>query len=151
MAEPRSRSRMPHQPAVRAISRLAAALVLIGIIGLTGCSGDGAQPVPEPPPAAVFYVSPAGDDANPGTLEQPFATIARARDEARGLAPSMQGDIEIQLRDGVYPVEQPIEFDARDSGVNGFRIEYTAYPGERPVVSGGRGVTGWTIADGARN
>jgi hypothetical protein len=126
--------------------------LLIGIVGLAGCAGGAEpEPVPEAPPVAVFYVAPNGDDANPGTLEQPFATVARARDEVRGLAPSMQGDIEINLRDGVYPVAQPIEFDARDSGTNGFRVEYAAYPGERPVISGGRSVAGWTIVDGAQN
>ena len=33
--------------------------------------------------AADFYVSPAGDDANPGTREQPFASLARAREAVR--------------------------------------------------------------------
>ena len=33
--------------------------------------------------AADFYVAPDGDDANPGTAEKPFATLARARNAVR--------------------------------------------------------------------
>lgn len=38
--------------------------------------------------AAEFFVSPDGDDGNPGTKAQPFATLERARDAIRqaGLA-----------------------------------------------------------------
>ncbi|MEO5716357.1 MAG: hypothetical protein ABIT37_22950 [Luteolibacter sp.] len=34
-------------------------------------------------PPAALYVSPSGDDKNPGTLEQPFKSITRARDAVR--------------------------------------------------------------------
>ena len=30
--------------------------------------------------AAEFHVAPDGNDANPGTADKPFATIAKARD-----------------------------------------------------------------------
>jgi hypothetical protein len=33
--------------------------------------------------AQPYFVSPAGDDANPGTLEKPFATLQRAQQAAR--------------------------------------------------------------------
>ena len=35
--------------------------------------------------AAEFHVAPTGNDANPGTMEKPFATLERARDAARKL------------------------------------------------------------------
>lgn len=41
--------------------------------------------------------------------------------------------------------------DWRDSGSNGYSIVYKAYPGETPVVSGGRTVQGWTLYDADRN
>ena len=34
---------------------------------------------------ANFYVAVDGDDANPGTIEKPFLTLARARDAVREL------------------------------------------------------------------
>ena len=36
-------------------------------------------------PAAELYVSPVGSDTNSGTRAKPFATLERARDEARRL------------------------------------------------------------------
>src|SRR4051794_4895855 len=39
-------------------------------------------PPPAPAPAADFFVAPAGDDHNPGTLDKPFATVQRAQDAA---------------------------------------------------------------------
>jgi hypothetical protein len=45
--------------------------------------------------AAEFYVHPEGNDAHPGTLAQPFASVTRAQDAA---AP---GDT-VWLRGGVY-------------------------------------------------
>ena len=35
--------------------------------------------------AATFEVAPEGSDANPGSAERPFATLARARDAVREL------------------------------------------------------------------
>lgn len=36
-----------------------------------------------PLPAAEFFVSPSGNDTNPGTEAKPFATLERGRDAAR--------------------------------------------------------------------
>ena len=33
--------------------------------------------------AQPYFVSPTGDDANPGTLEKPFGTLQRAQTAAR--------------------------------------------------------------------
>ena len=38
-----------------------------------------------------------------------------------------------------------------DSGTNGFNVVYTAAPGEHPVLSGATRVSGWTLADAAKN
>jgi hypothetical protein len=35
--------------------------------------------------AADIYVAPNGNDSNPGTKDQPFGTLERARDEVRAL------------------------------------------------------------------
>lgn len=97
---------------------------------------------------AIFYVSPQGSDQNPGTLELPFQTIERARDAVREINKDMQGDIVVYLRDGVYELERTIEFNEQDSGTNGYRVIYQAYPGENPVISGGKQVTGWEQHEG---
>ncbi|MBN2440927.1 MAG: hypothetical protein JXJ04_06265, partial [Spirochaetales bacterium] len=95
-----------------------------------------------------YYVSPTGSDSNAGTLSAPFQTITRARDVVRTVNGNMSGDIYVILRGGTYNVSGPITFEPRDSGSNGYKIYYEAYPGEVPVLNGGTLVTGWTQHSG---
>lgn len=97
---------------------------------------------------AEFFVSPQGSDANPGTIERPFRTIERAQSAVREINSNMQGNIVVYLRDGVYQLERTLEFSEADSGTNGYRVIYQAYPGENPIVSGGVQVTGWEHHEG---
>jgi len=100
----------------------------------------------------VFFVSPGGNDAWSGALaapnetrtDGPFATISRAQRavrEARAAAPARP--VTVRLRGGTYFLEQPIAFRPEDSGTADSPVTFEAYPGEKPVVSGGRPVTGW--------
>lgn len=93
---------------------------------------------------ATYYVSPAGSDSNPGTLNAPFQTLQKARDTVRTINGSMTGDIVVYLRGGTYFLGSTVTFGTADSGTNGYRIRYEAYPGEKPVLSGGVKVSGWT-------
>ncbi|NUT50033.1 MAG: right-handed parallel beta-helix repeat-containing protein [Saccharothrix sp.] len=97
---------------------------------------------------ATYYVAPNGDDANPGTITAPFKTVQRARDVVRTVNTAMSGDIYVYLRGGEYPVTGTIEFTPGDSGTNGHRVVYAAYPNETPVLNGGVRVTGWTQHSG---
>ncbi|OHB83370.1 MAG: hypothetical protein A2V98_23040 [Planctomycetes bacterium RBG_16_64_12] len=91
-----------------------------------------------------FYVSATGDDVNPGTLDKPFRTLARARDAVRELkAEKCDHPVRVLIRGGTYGLEQSIVFSGRDSGTAECPITYSAYPGERPVFRGGRTITGW--------
>ena len=98
---------------------------------------------------ACCYVSPSGDDNNPGSEKSPYKTIARARDVMRRLNGNMNGDLVVYLRAGTYFVASPILFDEHDSGTNGHNVIYKAYPGETPVISGATQVTGWTLDHGS--
>jgi hypothetical protein len=89
-----------------------------------------------------LYVSPTGDDANPGTITSPLKTLDRARLVVRANKGSMGADIHVYLRAGRYELAAPLVFDAGDSGTNESYINYMAYDGEQPVVSGGKMVTG---------
>ena len=97
---------------------------------------------------AVYYVSPAGSDSNPGTIDEPFMTITKARDVVRTINKNMTGDIYVYLRGGDYRLTSTISFGPEDSGTNGFRIFYQAYQGETPVLNGATKVTGWTQHSG---
>ncbi len=85
----------------------------------------------EPP---GFVVAGDGSDDNPGTEARPFASLRRARDAARTLRE--KGPVErvrVLVRGGRYQLTEPIVFEPADSGTT-----YAAWPGEKPVFSGGR-------------
>jgi hypothetical protein len=113
-------------------------------------SGDGGTGGWTKPPAqAFFFVSPTGNDDGPGSEAAPFKTIAKARDAVRLINGNMTADIYVYLRGGDYRITAPIAFRPQDSGTNGHRIHYQAYPGEVPVVNGATKVTGWTQHNGS--
>lgn len=101
--------------------------------------------------ADSLHVAPHGNDAHAGTADQPFATLSRARDEIRkrkaaGTLPA--GGIAIEIQGGVYELDQPLEFTAKDSGTDEAPVVYRARKGETVRLVAGRTVTGWTpLAD----
>jgi hypothetical protein len=99
---------------------------------------------------SALWVSPSGDDSNPGTEEQPLRSIARARDVVRTQNRDMADDITVFIS-GEHRLDQPLVFGPEDSGTNGFNIVYTAAPGEHPVITGGYRVVGWRLVDKGRN
>ena len=102
---------------------------------------------------ADFYVAPNGNDNNPGTVDLPFASVAKAQTMVRTtLLPNNCGGrttpIVVQMRGGLY-TSQALSFTASDSGCNSnVPVMYENYPGEAPVLSGGRQLTGWTNISG---
>ena len=100
---------------------------------------------------ATFYVAPSGNDSNKGTEAEPFKTITQAQKAVRAINGSMTGDIEVILREGTYALPATIAFDERDGGKDGHYVRYKAYEGERPLITGGMPITGWTLHDEANN
>ncbi|QYR21751.1 Ig-like domain-containing protein [Paenibacillus sp. sptzw28] len=99
-----------------------------------------------------LYVSPSGDDVNPGTEQAPFRTIAKAQAAVRGLNFAMTGDIVVNLRGGTYVLDKELQFASEDSGKNGYFVTYRSYPGEKAIISGGQTVDGgWELHDSALN
>jgi len=94
-----------------------------------------------------FYVAVDGDDASSGSIDAPFATLTRARDAVRQLKLASGGGlvqpVEVQVRAGTYHMDQPLRLSGGDSGSAQFPVTYMAYPGEKPILSGGRAITGW--------
>lgn len=86
------------------------------------------------------YVSPGGDDANPGTREAPFKTLEAARDAVRA-RPAGQGAT-VNLLGGRYPRVSTFELGARDSGSAEAPVVYRAAPGEKVRIDGGVVVPG---------
>jgi hypothetical protein len=101
------------------------------------------------------FVSPAGNDANPGTLTMPVATLehaaALARDQMAFASSAAATDVRIVLEAGVYRLRQPLSLGPEHSGVNGHNLIFAAATGARPVISGAVRVTGWRRVDAAKN
>jgi len=94
----------------------------------------------------AFYVAPDGSDDNVGSEKAPFATIEKARDAIRALDEKQRGQgIAVVLRGGTYVLDETIVLGLQDGGPEGSVVSYEAYPGEVPVISSGKTVTGWTL------
>lgn len=101
-------------------------------------------------PPTDFYVAPDGNDdwsgrlplANAGRTDGPFASPARALQavrQARSAVVERATPLRVVLRGGTYRLAEPLVLAAADS-----RLTWTAWPGERPVLSGGLPIGGWT-------
>jgi len=78
-----------------------------------------------------YYVAPAGNDANPGTIGKPFASLQRAQAAVR------QERGAVYLREGTYYLPEPLIFTAQDSGAKDAPVVFQPYQGEQAVLSGG--------------
>jgi len=125
--------------------------VLLATALIVGSCSSGATGLPDAVLTGTIYVAPNGNDANPGTMEKPLRTLAKARDIVRTRNAAMTADITVYLRGGTYPLTGTVPFGNADSGGNGFYVKYVAYPGERPLLTGGQPITGWKVFDAGRN
>ncbi len=93
----------------------------------------------------ALYVSPKGNDAWPGdSIGKPFATIQKARDTIRAMKKKgeLTKPVTVYIRGGLFELEETLVFTLEDSGTRDCPITYTAYKEEKPVISGGRKITG---------
>lgn len=91
-----------------------------------------------------LYVSPEGNDANDGSESAPFATLAAANEAVKNLRSGMLGDIVIHVASGYYSISEPIVIGVDGGGAEGYRVIYRGDSKDKPIISGGIRVTGWT-------
>ncbi len=108
---------------------------------MTGSTADEIRP-------GDLFVSPRGDDAWSGQQSEPsaagddgpFETIERAKQAVRERKDGAESiPNTVWLRGGRYEIAEPLRFGPEDSAP----VRYAAYPGEKPVISGGRRIEGW--------
>lgn len=120
---------------------LTACVAVVGLLSL------GALPANAQDRRSVtFHVEPGGRPSGSGEKRDPFTSLERAQTAARRAA-ARGMDVVVRLGGGRYELRHPLTFTPRDSARPGQRVIYTAYPGESPVLSGGRLVRGWRPAD----
>lgn len=104
---------------------------------------SGPTPTTGPVKSPAFFVSTQGRDSWSGKLaapnadgtDGPFATLEHARDAMRA-----DGSIDTTyIRGGTYHLTRTLDLDARDNG-----SAFIGYPGEKPVLSGGETITGFS-------
>lgn len=85
----------------------------------------------------IFYVSDTGSDRNPGTKEQPFATLKKSMDTVQMLkSEGTDKYITIFLREGVYYLEKGITIKAETEGTEKLSLTISAYNDEKVILSG---------------
>ncbi len=104
-------------------------------------------------PALTLHVAPDGNDTwsgrlpepNAGQTDGPLASLTGARDALRLLraGEAGAGPAKVVIRSGTYRMAEPLVLEPRDSNVT-----YAARSDEKPVLSGGRPITGWEPAAG---
>ncbi len=97
---------------------------------------------------AEIYVSAAGDDAGMGTKDSPFRTLVRAREAVRAINGNMNGDITVNIGEGVYYQDEPFKLSHEDSGTNGYKVIYRGTGEGEAVISGGVPLGEWTQYEG---
>ena len=123
---------MKHRTAALLVS-----LSVMVVLTVSSCAQDGNGPANggdnggvEPPATARLYIAPDGSDENPGTMDQPFATVEKAHSVAE------PGDL-IYMRGGTYRITGQRSVGMRLTGRSGEPanpIRLWAYPGEKPVL-----------------
>ncbi len=97
-----------------------------------------------------YYVSPNGNDNNPGTPNSPVATIQRAQELVRKL--KVEGlpekGVRIILKKGMYSLGTSLKFSYEDGGQSSKPIVYEGEACDSVTVSAGRKITNWKQQNG---
>ena len=94
--------------------------------------------------AKDIYVSPSGNDVNPGTKQLPVASIEKAKAMAYdALENDSDESVTVWLSGGVYSVVKPLSFEPISVKNKTISLIFKAFSGESPVISGGINLTSW--------
>ena len=108
-----------------------------------GLAGEPVRSNPVQVEAAIaneYHVALNGDDGNPGTAAQPFATLEKARDTVREHIAASElpyGGITVYLHEGIYHIQQSFALGEQDSGTADSPIVYRQYQNDKVSISGG--------------
>ncbi|HRQ50647.1 MAG TPA: hypothetical protein PLR74_08945, partial [Agriterribacter sp.] len=87
--------------------------------------------------AQNIYIAPGGNDSNPGTAEQPLATLAAARDRIRLLRKqdtSAQHAWQVIIRKGEYIMPETLTLSVEDGGTEAAPVVFKGEEGTHPFT-----------------
>lgn len=96
--------------------------------------------------AADIYVANTGDDNAAGTAVAPYKTLFKAKAMVQQMIPSASGPINVYIRGGMYYLDSALKFTPADGGSATVPVTYSAYRGEKVIISGGLRLTNLTWA-----
>ena len=76
-------------------------------------------------------------------MERPRDAVRRLKTDGK-----LNRPVTVMLRGGTYPMSRTLVLKPQDSGSERTPITYAALPGEEPILSGGRKITGWRGGQG---
>jgi hypothetical protein len=107
-------------------------LVLAALTGVLGAAG--------------IVVSPSGRDSDPGTRDQPVASLHRAQELAReALRRTAEEPLTVTLEPGVYRLSEALLFTPEDGGSESRSVTWQAAAPGTVRISGGVLLTGWQV------
>jgi hypothetical protein len=91
-----------------------------------------------------IYLSPEGNDSNPGSIDKPLATLTAARDKAREYRMSTRNSVPVEIipLGGEYFMFQPLLLTAEDNGTPDSPLIFKPGQGTKAVFRGGVKLTG---------
>lgn len=102
----------------------------------------------ENPIYKTIYVSENGSDSGDGSKNAPFKTIGRAKDEVSKARENMTGDIVVEIESGYYELSETEVFTKEHGGNEKYNVIYKgSNPENKPLISGGKKITGWEKYD----
>ena len=91
-----------------------------------------------------IFVSPEGNDHNPGTKNKPLLSPEAAKTRvAAFLADNSKRDINIVFREGTYELSESLQFETKDGGMDQQQVVYVGFKSETVIFSGGREISDW--------
>jgi hypothetical protein len=119
---------------------------LLIALSLPGCTARATAETTSPshtaaPAQAItctYYVATGGDDDDPGSQSQPWATFQHAAESA------VSGET-VCFSGGAYALDEPVHLSA--SGSAGAAITFIALPGATPLLDGGDAISGVLVFD----
>ncbi len=128
---------------VKKLAILLSILLTISICNVSFAAGDKAKDKKDDSPQS-FYVTPDGNDANPGTKEKPLRSLDGARKLVRKHLDGA-GDITVYFSHGEYFLDKTVIFTLEDSGSEKQKVTYKALPDQKDkvVFTSGFHLTGW--------